>query len=194
MTRIGVVYHSRDGHTKIMAEGVLEGVASVPDVEAQLHVIAPEDIDSATWNNSEMLASLDACDAIIFGCPTNMGCVSTPLKAFFDATLDRWYPRVWKDKVAAGFTVSATPSGDKLNALADMVYFAMQHGMIWVGMERIAMNTESINRLSIFLGAAGQGLFGSPEILLHDGDRATGVEHGARVARITAALMAGSND
>ncbi|MBW2230869.1 MAG: flavodoxin family protein [Deltaproteobacteria bacterium] len=191
MTKVSVVYHSKDGHTKIMAEGVLEGASSIPGVEASLHAIVPDDFEAGVWTNAQMLAELDEADAIIFGCPTWMGCISSPLKAFFDATLDRWYPRVWKDKVGAGFTVSATPSGDKLNTLSDLLYFGLQHGMVWVGMERTPMNDEGINRLSVFLGAVGQGVFGSTEITLHDGDRKSGAELGARVARIASELGAG---
>jgi multimeric flavodoxin WrbA len=174
-----------------MAEGVMEGASSLPGVDAELHEIVPGDFEGSVWSAPAILESLDSCDAIVFGSPTHMGCLSTPLKSFFDATLERWYPRAWKDKMAAGFTSSASPSGDKLNALTDMIFFALQHGMIWVGMERIALNHEGINRLSVFLGAAGQGVYDSPEVSLHDGDRATAVELGARVARTTHALVTG---
>jgi NAD(P)H dehydrogenase (quinone) len=191
VSKVAIVCHSKDGHTKVMAEGVLEGALSVAGVEASLHAIVAEDFVGAEWKNDAILAELDGADAIIFGCPTWMGCVSTPLKAFFDASLDRWYPRAWKDKVAAGFTVSATPSGDKLNALGDMVYFGLQHGMIWVGMERTSLNKEGINRLGVYLGVAGQGVYGSPETTLHAGDRLSGVALGARVATITAELAVG---
>jgi len=36
----------------------------------------------------------------------------------------------WKDKVAAGFTNSASQSGDKLSTLFQLNVFAMQMGMI----------------------------------------------------------------
>ncbi len=38
--RILVLYYSRDGHTKMMADLVAEGAASVPDTEVRLKTIA----------------------------------------------------------------------------------------------------------------------------------------------------------
>jgi len=44
-----------------------------------------------------------------------------------------WLEQRWKDKIAAGFTNSASQSGDKLSTLLQLTVFAMQMGMIWVG-------------------------------------------------------------
>ena len=46
-----------------------------------------------------------------------MGGPAAQFKAFADATGERWYRGAWRDKLAAGFTVSSGPSGDKLNTL-----------------------------------------------------------------------------
>jgi NAD(P)H dehydrogenase (quinone) len=83
--------------------------------------------------NEELLTELDAADAIIFGSPTYMGGVSAQLKALFDATSPRYLQRKWVDKLAAAFTVSGSPSGDKLSMLQNCATFAMQPGMIWGG-------------------------------------------------------------
>ncbi len=72
---------------------------------------------------------LDRTDAIIFGSPTCMGSVSGFFKQFMDATSSRWMEGRWQDKLAAGFTNSASQSGDKLNTLVQMAVFAAQHGM-----------------------------------------------------------------
>ena len=81
-----------------------------------------------------MLAQLDASDAIIFGSPTYMGGPAAQFKALADATGERWYRGAWRDKLAAGFTVSSGPSGDKLSTLHYFFTLAMQHGMIWIGL------------------------------------------------------------
>lgn len=188
MTTLSVVYHSKDGHTRIMAEGVHEGAAGEPGVEAELHAIDVADIVDGRFENAALFEALDASDAIVFGCPTYMGGVSGPMKAFVDATVVRWYARGWADKVAAGFTVSSTPSGDKLNALMDLTIAALQHGMIWVGLDQSPLNSEGLNRLSFYLGAAGQADYSGEAAAIMAGDRATGVSLGARVARITHAL------
>lgn len=112
-TRVAVVHHSDAGTTRILAEAVREGAGSVDGVDASLHTIDRTRIVAGRFDDEELLAALDAADAIVFGCPTYMGDVSGPMKAFLDATLQRWYQRAWSGKVAAGFTVSraATSSG-----------------------------------------------------------------------------------
>ena len=192
MTTVAVVYHSDSGTTKLMAEGVHEGVASVAGVKAQLYVIERSEIIEGHFQNEALLDSLDAADAIIFGCPTFMGAVSGPMKAFLDATLQRWYAHAWSGKLAAGFTISGTPSGDKLNSLQSLITCSMQLGMIWVGLDQNPVNREGRNRRGFYLGAGGQPVYGSDEPRLQDGDRETGVAHGARVAQIAKQLGSGA--
>ena len=73
---------------------------------ADLVAIAAEgNVSEADW------AVINAADAIIFGSPTYMGMVSWQFKKFADATSKQWMSGAWKDKVAGGFTCSASPSG-----------------------------------------------------------------------------------
>ena len=65
-------------------------------------------------------AELAAADVIVFGAPTYMGSASAVFKQFMDASSKAWYGDVWKNKLAAGFTNSASWSGDKLNTLQQM--------------------------------------------------------------------------
>jgi len=107
-------------------------------------------------------STLEKCDAIVFGCPTYMGSVSAELKGFMDGTSDVWKNQKWKNKIAAGFTNSAALSGDKLSTLTQIMLFAMQHGMIWVGLDLMAGQVSSkstgkeLNRIGTWLGLATQ--------------------------------------
>lgn len=153
MTKVSVVYHSGYGHTAAQAEAVVRGAKKVKDAEVTL--LTTEEAQQQ-W---ELLA---AADAIIFGSPTYMGSASAQFKGFMDASSKLWYSRDWKNKVAAGFTVSASQSGDKLNTLIQLAVFAAQHGMIWVGQDLMPGNNSStgsvndLNRLGGFLGAMAQ--------------------------------------
>ena len=53
---------------------------------------------------------------------------------FKDWTSKKWQARSWQDKLAAGFTVSASWGGDKQNTLYQLLTLAQQHGMVWVGL------------------------------------------------------------
>jgi multimeric flavodoxin WrbA len=153
MSHIAIVYHSGYGHTARQAEAVARGALSVAGATAAL--VKVEDIDRH-W------ADLEKADAIVFGSPTYMGSASASFKAFMDASSKVWFSQGWKDKLAAGFTNSASQSGDKLATLQQFAVFAAQHGMIWVGLGLMPGNNSSagriddLNRLGSFLGAMAQ--------------------------------------
>ena len=154
MARIVIAYHSGYGHTAVQAEAVARGARSVPGAAVQL--VKVEDAEQH-WPD---LAA--AADAIIFGAPTYMGSASAAFKTFMDASSKPWSTEAWKDKIAAGFTNSASQSGDKLSTLQQLAVFAAQHAMVWVGLGLMPGNnsskgsTEDLNRLGSFLGAMAQ--------------------------------------
>jgi multimeric flavodoxin WrbA len=153
MARIVIVYHSGYGHTAAQAEAVARGARSAASTAVQL--VKVEDADRH-WPD------FAAADAIIFGAPTYMGSASAPFKTFMDASSKAWTSQEWKDKLAAGFTNSASQSGDKLNTLQQLAVFAAQHSMVWVGLGLLPGNnsskgsTDDLNRLGSFLGAMAQ--------------------------------------
>lgn len=188
MIKIAVVYHSGYGHTGAQAEAVARGAKKVAGAEVNL--LTSEEAQ----NQWELLKE---SDAIIFGSPTYMGSASAQFKAFMDASSKAWYTRDWQDKVAAGFTTSASQSGDKLNTLMQLTIFAAQHGMIWVGQDLLPGNNSSkgsvndLNRLGSFLGAMAQANSDqSADIAPIQSDLLTAEHLGMRVAIITKKLRA----
>ena len=184
MSKVVTIYHSGYGHTKKQAQAVHAGAAAV-DASAELIAIDAEgNIDEAAW------ASLAAADAIIFGSPTYMGSVSWQFKKFADASSKPWFSQVWKDKIAAGFTNSATMNGDKLSTLHYLFTLAMQHSMIWVGTGMMPSNTKAaqrddINYVGSFAGAMAQSPSdSSPEEGPPPGDLETARLFGMRVAQM----------
>jgi multimeric flavodoxin WrbA len=191
MSRITVVFHSSYGHTKVQAEAVARGAATVAGAEV-LTLEAAEAIGR--------LEVLDASDAIIFGSPTYMGSVSAKMKELFEATVERWFKLAWKDKVAGGFTNSSCFSGDKFNTLVDIATFAMQHGMIWVGTGLLAPladdgfrevsgpSPSALNRHGGWFGAMAASFEVAPGQAPPSGDIATAEHYGRRVTELTIRL------
>lgn len=182
MTQVAVVYHSGYGHTAEQAKAVARGAGKVAGVTVHLLNV---DEAQAQWD------VLKASDAIIFGSPTYMGSASAQFKAFMDASSKAWYGREWKDKIAAGFTTSASQSGDKLATLIQLAIYAAQHGMIWVGQDILPGNNSSkgsvddLNRLGSFLGAMAQANADEgPETAPIQSDLLTAEHLGERVATI----------
>jgi multimeric flavodoxin WrbA len=177
MTKTVVVYHSGYGHTQRVAQFVAEGAkATIVAIDAD------GNITDAEWE------ALNAADAIIFGSPTYMGTVSWQFKKFADATSKQWFGSAWKDKVAGGFTISASPSGDKLSTIQYFITLAMQQGMVWVGQP--AMNDGNINRLGSNSGLMAQVGPTSPAADIPQGDLDTAKAYGERVAAMAAKLHA----
>jgi multimeric flavodoxin WrbA len=175
MTKTVVVYHSGYGHTQRVAQFVAEGAkATIVAIDAD------GNITDAEWE------ALNAADAIIFGSPTYMGTVSWQFKKFADATSKQWFGSAWKDKVAGGFTISASPSGDKLSTIQYFITLAMQQGMVWVGQP--AMNDGNINRLGSNSGVMAQVGPTSPAADIPQGDLDTAKAYGERVAAVAAKL------
>lgn len=153
MSNVAIVFHSGYGHTKALAEAVAAGAQQVPNTKVSLIPVADAEAHEA---------DLDAADAIIFGSPTYMGGVSAEFAKFKDWTSKRWMSRAWQDKLAAGFTGSASWNGDKHNTLYQFVTLAAQHGMIWVGLGLPPGNNhskgsiEDLNRTGASIGAMAQ--------------------------------------
>lgn len=188
MPTIAIVYHSGFGHTAVIAEHVAKGAEGVAGVTAKLFKAeALASPDSGPW------AEIAAADAIIFGAPTYMGSASAPMKQFMDASSKAWYGQQWKDKIAAGFTVSASWSGDKLSTLSQFAVLAAQHGMIWAGTGMMPGNNnskgspEDINRVGSFLGLMAQANADQgPDVAPPAADRKTAELFGARIAHVAA--------
>jgi multimeric flavodoxin WrbA len=191
-TKIAVVYQTGGGHNRVLAEAAVRGSNSVPNTETELIEIVGADVMQGRWKNDEIFRKLDASDAIIFGCTTYMGSASAIFKAFLETAFEKWRTQAWKDKFAAGFTNSASQNGDKLSTLIQLNLFAMQMGMIWIGVADGPGNNWSggsvndNNRLGSWLGAMGQSNGDQgPDLAPSQGDRKTAERLGERVALIT---------
>ncbi|WP_405878267.1 flavodoxin family protein [Streptomyces sp. NBC_01136] len=152
-TQLAAAFHSGHGHTAVLAEAVRRGAEKAC---AHVSLIA---VDTIT---DEQRRQLDAADAVIFGSPTYMGGASADFHPFAEATSGRYLNGTWADKIAAGFTNSASKSGDKLNTLNFLASFAAQHHMIWVGLgpapgwNALQPDECDLNRPGFRVGAGAQ--------------------------------------
>lgn len=188
---IAIVYHSGFGHTARQAEAVARGAGSVAGSVATLVRVEG---DEAPWD------VLERADALIFGAPTYMGGPSAAFKAFQDATSKPVFAAgfKWRDKLAAGFTNSASQAGDKLATLQQLAVFAAQHGMTWVNLGLPPANNTSagsdaeLNRLGFYLGAGAQSNADQgPDLAPPEADLLTAEHLGRRVAALAVTLARG---
>lgn len=179
MKRLAVVYHSAHGHTRHIARLVAEGAAAVAGTAVDL--LEAHDLA----NDPEALI---AYDGVVLGSPTYLGGVSAPFKAFMDATGRLWRGQRLRGKLAAAFTVSSLPAGDKQSTLLSLFVFAMQHGMAWVGNPVIpeqqsgTPEDQAANRLGSWSGLMAQAGHASAPVAFPPGDLRTARMFGRHVA------------
>ena len=167
MTMLAVVYHSAHGHTETIARQVYAGASSVEGVAVDL--LKAEDLAKSP----NLLLEYDG---FVFGSPTYLGGVSAQFKSFMDSTGRLWRTQQLKGKLAAGFTVSSLPAGDKQSTLLSMFIFAMQHGMVWVGNPVLPEQhsgvpyDEAANRLGSWTGLMAQAGHAAPADSFVPGD------------------------
>lgn len=182
VTQIVIVYHSGYGHTRKQAEAVHAGAAAHA-AAALLAIDANGELTADGW---EQLA---AADAIVFGSPTYMGGASWQFKKFADASSKAWFSQQWKDKIAAGFTNSASINGDKHSTLHYFFTLAMQHSMVWVGTGMLPSNSKAATRNDLnYLGSSAGAMAQSPSDSSPEegplpGDLETARRFGERIAR-----------
>ena len=187
MASVAIVFHSGYGHTKAVADSVHKGAACVASVTATLINVTEAE---QHW---DLLAK---ADAIIFGAPTYMGSVSAEMKKFMEASSKVWFTQGWKDKLAAGFTVSGAYSGDKLATLQQFMVFAGQQTMLWVplgimpGFNTSKASVDDLNRVGSYSGLMVQANLDQGPEGIAASDYKTAEAFGARVAQLAARFAA----
>jgi multimeric flavodoxin WrbA len=182
MSKIVIVFHSGYGHTRKVAEAIAQTSGG-----ALLAIDAEGNLPEGGWEQ------LQAAKTIVFGTPTYMGGPSWQFKKFADATSKPWFTQQWKDKLAAGFTNSATMNGDKLSTLHYLFTLSQQHGMLWVGTGMMPSNAKAATRDDInYVGSSSGLMTTTPSDASVDemvpGDIATAKAFGQRVAEALALL------
>ena len=119
--RILVLYHTETGHTKMLADLVAEGAATLPDTEVRLKGVAEATADDLVW-----------CDGVAAGCPTHMGTISWQMKQWWDSVAQPLWPKI-DGKIGCAFTSSGgLAGGGELTCLALQIVL-MNYGLLVFG-------------------------------------------------------------
>ena len=118
--QILVLYFSKGGNTKKLAEAILKGVESVDGVEGVL-----KHTDDVTKEN------FVSSDGIIAGSPVYFGVMAAQLKKIFDEFVG--VRKKMEGKIGAAFATSADPSGGKETTMISIIQVMLIYGMVIVG-------------------------------------------------------------
>ncbi len=142
MKEILVLYYSRYGAVRQMAQLVARGVEEVPGAAARVRTVpevstvcaavAPE-VPAAGAPYVE-LKDLEECIALALGSPTRFGNMAAPLKHFLDSTSALWLRGALSGKPGAVFTSTSSQHGGQEATLLSMQLPLLHHGMVVVGL------------------------------------------------------------
>ncbi|HAU06782.1 MAG TPA: NAD(P)H:quinone oxidoreductase, partial [Gammaproteobacteria bacterium] len=142
MIQILVLYYSRSGHVKAMAEQVARGIESVAGCQSMIRTVpAISTVCEATENSipeqGHLYITADElrqCDGLILGSPTRFGNMAAPLKHFLDSCGDIWLSGDLIGKPAAVFTATGSLHGGQESTLLSMMLPLFHQGMILLGL------------------------------------------------------------
>ena len=149
-----VLYYSRHGATRKLAEHIAQGIESVAGCEARLRTVPPvstvteatEPAVPASGAPYVELADLESCGALAMGSPTRFGNMAAPLKYFLDGTSAQWLSGSLAGKPACVFTSTGSLHGGQETTLLSMMLPLLHHGMLVMGLpytEAALMTTRS---------------------------------------------------
>jgi len=124
MAKALVIYSSRSGHTRKMAEAVAKGLEEAK-VSVTLTEVAKAKLDDLTES-----------DAIVLGSPCYYGCMSAEMKKFLDDSVK--HHGKLGGKVGGAFSSSGMLGGGNETTVRGLIDALMIHGMIVKGNARIS--------------------------------------------------------
>ncbi len=197
LIKLLVLYYSRNGATRKLAEFIAQGVESVPGCEAVLRTVpAVSTVTEATEAAVPMsgapyveLSDLQECAGLALGSPTRFGNMAAALKYFLDGTSGEWLSGSLAGKPACVFAYTGSLHGGQETTLLSMMLPLLHHGMLIVGLpytESALMTTASGG--SPYGATHWSGVTGEQPI--SEDSRALAIALGKRLAQTARKLQA----
>ncbi|MBY6029700.1 NAD(P)H:quinone oxidoreductase [Halomonas sp. DP8Y7-1] len=192
-----VLYYSRQGATRALAERIAAGVESVAGVDARIRTVPPvsptcEAVDPEIPEEGAIYAELDDlrnASGLAIGSPTRFGNMAAPLKHFLDSTSELWLSGALIDKPATAFTSTSSLHGGQETTLMTMLVPLLHHGMVYAG---LPYSETALTRTQ-----GGGTPYGVSHLAgvrsdrpLDEHERELAFAQGERIARLTLALSA----
>ena len=137
-----ILYYSRHGAVRQMAQLIARGVEQVHGVHARLRTVPKVSAVSEATEPSipddgapyAEARDLEECIGLALGSPTRFGNMAASMKYFWDGTATQWVQHTLVGKPAALFTSTGTLHGGQESTLLSMMLPLLHHGMIIVGL------------------------------------------------------------
>lgn len=135
-----ILYYSRHGSVKALAEQIALGVESA-GMTAMLRTVPPvtsttEQCDKPIPDTGDLFVNIEDlknCAGLALGSPTRFGNMAAPLKYFLDNTTEAWLNGDLIDKPASVFTATSSLHGGQESTLLSMMLPLFHQGMLLNG-------------------------------------------------------------
>jgi len=191
-----VLYYSRHGSTRKLAELIGQGIDSVAGCEARLRTApAISTVIEATEPEVPLegapyveLSDLQECAALALGSPTRFGNMAAPMKYFLDGTSSQWLSGTLVGKPACVFTSTGSLHGGQESTLLSMMLPLLHHGMLLLGIPYTQAELMTTSSGGTPYGASHwSGVSGTQAISADT--RALAIALGQRLAQTTVKLQ-----
>ena len=137
-----ILYYSRHGSVRKLAESIAQGVESVAGCDARLRTVpAVSTVTEATEPDVPLagapyveLQDLEDCAGLALGSPTRFGNMAAAMKYFWDGTSAQWLSGTLSGKPACVFTSTGSQHGGQESTLLTMMVPLLHHGMMVMGL------------------------------------------------------------
>nr|WP_315218118.1 NAD(P)H:quinone oxidoreductase [uncultured Duganella sp.] len=137
-----VLFYSRHGATRKLAELIAQGVESVAGCDARLRTVpAVSTVAEATEADVPAegapyveLDDLRECAGLAVGSPTRFGNMAAAMKYFWDGTATEWLAGTLAGKPACVFTSTGSLHGGQESTLLSMMIPLFHHGLMVMGL------------------------------------------------------------
>lgn len=185
-----VLYYSRHGATKKMADFIAQGIESVPGCSARLRTVpAISTVCETTESDIPTegppyveLADLTECAGIALGSPTRFGNMASAMKYFWDGTAADWLSGTLVGKPACVFTSTGSLHGGQETTLISMMLPLLHHGMLLLGLPYTHPALMSTNSGGTPYGASHWAGADNKKMITED-SKQLAIELGVRLAK-----------
>ena len=192
-----VLYYSRTGATRLLAEAIAQGIDQVDGAHARLRTVPPvaavvETAAAAVPPQGAPyveLRDLEECGGLALGSPTRFGNMAAPLKHFIDSTSGQWLSGAAAGKPAAVFTSTTSMHGGQESTLLSMMLPLLHQGMLVLGIPYTEPDLMSTSSGGTPYGASHVAPHGAAARLT-DEERRLAVALGTRLANAALRLAA----
>lgn len=123
MVKVLIIYYSRSGNTKKMAESIADGVRREKSIEVEVKPVKDVQVEEL----------LDA-NGIIIGSPTYYGSMASEIKKLLDDSI-KFHGKL-DGKIGGAFSSSGNIGGGNETTIMDILKALLIHGMIVQGTPR----------------------------------------------------------